>query len=148
MLRKHTNFFDDTLQHLDGNLTLPFDNARELSEKIVGLVQDISVTRTHSFAGEPGLNELTDIMNRFLDGMGCTFGQEEVQKFLVAAMTAYRLESIFRYPWEKHPSGATRFRRMVLTLKFFQKATSQPKYTMTFVFSADGESVSDGYGII
>lgn len=138
MIRKHTQFFDSTLNLIEPEKAHCYENARTLCEKIAELIVDVS------FLGVPPehKDDIPWLRGKLEDLIkGVSIGEEYVLEFAEASKKVYRLESLFRYPWESSnlADETERYRRMALTMKFFEKGTKEPFYKMDFLFYREGQ---------
>lgn len=135
MLRKYTSFFDSTLEFL-GEKTEPYEMVCALEQKLVQLIRDISVGIFSNYHNDQQNQAEKDFRQRLVE---CFRGHwhgglndEDAKSFKKACKSVYRLETLLRFPWDDETDGPIRYRRLCLSFSFFQKATKEAFYRMTF----------------
>lgn len=141
MLRKHTSFFDPTLNFL-GDDTVPFENARTFRNRIAELIESISIIPVNEDSKRSThFDWLKEKSAGCFKGMhfSVVLGTETIREIEEVCQRVYRLESTFRYPWEDEPEDGDVCRReMILTIDFFEKNARRPFFRVKLKFDIDG----------
>jgi hypothetical protein len=142
MIRTITSFVDPSIAF---NITCEnqetYQNASLLRERLVRLVQDMSVYTACSeqhfsdaLSGDTVEKDAEDMANCFKGMYGVHFGNEYAEQFREASTKVYRLETILRYEPEKDaPRGANH--ELVLRLSFYEKGVRKAFFKFDVFFS-------------
>lgn len=126
---KITQFFDPTLSHLKFlDNTDGFDAACVINDRLFIIVRNLKLQRTCS---------IERIQEAF---PGHTYRVDKAfqQRLIAATLDTCRIESLFRFPFEKEARNCALHRAMVVDVSFFKKNQKKRHFYLQYCYTPTG----------